>query len=57
MPLPAVGEGDVFVDERYDLRVAGISAVIAILLLVVLVRLDARLFTLRDTGVDPDTLM
>jgi poly-gamma-glutamate system protein len=57
VPLPAVGEGDVFVAERYDLRVAGISAVLAIVLLVLLVWLDSRLFKLSDTGVDPDTLM
>jgi poly-gamma-glutamate system protein len=57
VPLPPVGEGDVFVMERYDLRVAGVSAALAIFLLVLLVRLDARLFKLRDAGVDPDTLM
>lgn len=57
VPLPPVGEGLVFVDTRYDLRVAGISAFLAILVIIVLVNLDARLFKLQDDGVDPDTLM
>ncbi len=57
VPLAAVGVGEVFIAERYDLRVAAFSAILAIVLLVVLVRLDARLFKLRDSGVDPDTLM
>ncbi len=57
IPLPEVGQGDVYVTERYDLRVAGISALIALALILVLVRLDAKLFRLREAGVDPDTLM
>ena len=57
MPLPEVGQGDVYVTERYDLRVAGISALIALALILVLVRLDAKLFRLKEAGVDPDTLM
>ncbi|MFZ5433105.1 MAG: poly-gamma-glutamate system protein [Calditrichota bacterium] len=57
IPLPAIGQGDVYEAERYDLRVAGVSAFIALLLIIVLVRLDSRLFKLREAGVDPDTLM
>jgi poly-gamma-glutamate system protein len=57
VPLPAVGDGDVYVEDRYDLRVAAISAALAILLIIILVRFDARLFKLSDAGVDPDTLM
>ncbi|HEY3294329.1 MAG TPA: poly-gamma-glutamate system protein [bacterium] len=56
VPLPAIGNGLVFMDDRYDLRVAGISAFLAILVIVVLVKLDSRLFKLADNGVDPDTL-
>jgi len=57
VPLPSIGRGQVFVAERYNLRVAGIAAAIAVLLIIVLVRLDSRLFKLREAGVDPDTLM
>jgi poly-gamma-glutamate system protein len=57
VPLPAVGDGDVYIMERYNLVIAGISAALAILLIIVLVRMDARLFKLQDDGVDPDTLV
>jgi poly-gamma-glutamate system protein len=57
IPLPEVGEGDAYITERYDLRVAGISALIALALILILVRLDAKLFRLKEAGVDPDTLM
>lgn len=57
IPLPQIGQGAVFVADRYDLRVAGIAAFLAILLIALLVRYDARLFRLREAGVDPDTLM
>jgi poly-gamma-glutamate system protein len=57
VPLPAVGDGDVYITERYNLIIAGISAAFSILLIVVLVRMDARLFKLQDDGVDPDTLV
>lgn len=56
-PLPDVGHGDVFITERYDLRIAGISAVLAALIILILVKFDSRLFRLREAGVDPDTLM
>jgi poly-gamma-glutamate system protein len=56
VPLPPVGQGSVYEDDRYDLRVAGIAAVLAILIIIVLVNLDARLFKLQEDGVDPDTL-
>jgi poly-gamma-glutamate system protein len=56
-PLAAVGLGTVFVSERYDLRVATISAVLALIILLILVKLDSRLFKLREEGVDPDTLV
>lgn len=57
VPLPPVGFGAVFMAERYNLRVAGIAAVLAIAAIVILVKLDARFFKLREAGVDPDTLM
>ncbi len=57
VPLPVVGTGSVFEEERYDLRLAGIATVIIFILLIVLIRLDARLFRLKEEGVDPDTLM
>ena len=57
VPLPPVGHGDVFLAERYDLRVSGFAAALAVIIIIVLVKLDARLFKLREAGVDPDTLM
>ncbi|MDD5087509.1 MAG: poly-gamma-glutamate system protein [bacterium] len=57
IPLPQIGQGEVFIADRYDLRVAGIAAFLAIFLIALLVRFDARLFRLREAGVDPDTLM
>lgn len=57
VPLPPVGFGEVFMAERYNLRVSAIAAMLAITIIIVLVKLDARLFKLREAGVDPDTLM
>lgn len=57
IPLAEVGAGDVYLSERYDLRIASVSAILALLLIVTLVRLDAKIFRLREAGVDPDTLM
>jgi poly-gamma-glutamate system protein len=57
VPLPEAGTGEVFQTEAYDVRVAAVAAAIAVLILVVLVKLDAKLFRLREAGVDPDTLM
>jgi len=57
VPLPTVGEGKAYLTDRYDLRIAGVSAALAIIIILALVQLDARLFRLRETGVDPDTLM
>jgi poly-gamma-glutamate system protein len=57
MRLADVGIGSVFVEERYDLRLAGIGAAVIFLLLLGVIRLDEHLFRLREEGVDPDTLM
>jgi poly-gamma-glutamate system protein len=57
VPLADVGQGGVYASERYDMRVAGFSALVALFLIVTLVRLDAKIFRLREAGVDPDTLM
>ncbi len=57
VPLPGVGTGAVFVEERYDLRLAGVAAAVTLILLIAVIRLDERLFRLKEEGVDPDTLM
>ena len=57
VPLPVTGTGAVFEEERYDLRLAGMATVVILILLVVLIKMDARLFRLKEEGVDPDTLM
>ncbi|MBC8277807.1 MAG: poly-gamma-glutamate system protein [FCB group bacterium] len=56
-PLPHIGEGTVFVAERYDLRVTYASLVIIVLMLVVVFRLDKMVFKLSDEGTDPDSLV
>jgi len=55
--LPEVGTGAVFIEERYDLRLAGIGAAVIFILLLAVIKLDERLFRLKEEGVDPDTLM
>jgi poly-gamma-glutamate system protein len=55
--LPDVGTGAVFVEERYDLRLAGGGAAIVFLLLLIVIKLDSHLFRFKEEGVDPDTLM
>jgi poly-gamma-glutamate system protein len=57
VPLPGVGTGSVFVEERYDVRLAGLAAAITLGLLLAVIKLDQRLFRLKEEGVDPDTLM
>lgn len=56
-PLPPVGFGAIFTDERYDIRVTVISLVVIALLLAAVFRLDKKLFKLRDEGVEPDSLL
>jgi poly-gamma-glutamate system protein len=57
VPLPPVGSGKIFVIERYDLRVAGFSAGLLLVILLAVVLLDRDKYKLREEGVDPDTLM
>jgi poly-gamma-glutamate system protein len=57
VPLPSVGEGEVFISERYNLTVAGIALAIALVIILLILRLDYKLFRLKDAGVDPDTLL
>ncbi len=57
VPTPPVGEGNIFATVRYNLTVTWIAVVILAVVLVVLVRLDADLFRMKEKGVDPDTLM
>jgi len=56
-PLPPVGSGKVFIEEKYDLRLAGASLIIIALMLAGIFRLDKRLFKLKQEGVDPDSLI
>ena len=56
-PLPHIGEGTVFVSEKYDLRVTYASLVIIVLMLAVVFRLDRMVFKLSDQGTDPDSLI
>jgi poly-gamma-glutamate system protein len=57
IPLPDVGVGEVFISKRYDLRIAGISAFITLIIILAILRLDQRLFRLKESGVDPETLL
>jgi len=56
-PLPPVGTGRVFIEEKYDLRIAGASLIIIALMLAGIFRLDKKVFKLKQEGVDPDTLI
>ncbi|MFH1011236.1 MAG: poly-gamma-glutamate system protein, partial [bacterium] len=55
--LPEVGNGAVFIEERYNLKLAGIAAAVIFLLMFAVIKLDAHMFRLKEEGVDPDTLM
>jgi hypothetical protein len=57
IPTPAVGEGDLFYAMEYDETVTIAAVVIVFVLVITLIVLDARLFRMKDEGVDPDTLM
>ena len=57
VPTPPVGEGSIFSTMRYNLTIAWIAIGIVMVVLVILVRLDADLFRMKEKGVDPDTLM
>jgi poly-gamma-glutamate system protein len=57
IPTPPVGEGDLFYAMQYDETVAVVAVAVVFALLIALLALDARLFRMRDEGVDPDTLM
>jgi poly-gamma-glutamate system protein len=57
VPQPPVGAGLVFTVDRYNLIVATISAVILFGALLIVVLLDRDAFKLKESGVDPDTLM
>jgi poly-gamma-glutamate system protein len=57
VPQPPVGSGLVFTVNRYNMVVASISAVILFGALLIVVLLDRDAFKLKESGVDPDTLM
>jgi len=57
IPTPTVGEGGIFHALRYDRTVTTAAVAILFVILIALILLDARLFRMRDEGVDPDTLM
>lgn len=57
IPLPPNGTGEVFSAERYDMRVSVVALIIALSVMVIMIRLDAKYFRLPDAGVDPETLM
>ena len=56
-PLPPIGVGKVFVEEKYDLRVTSASLILIALLLMGIFRLDKKIFKFSEKGVDPDSLI
>lgn len=56
-PLPQVGVGKVFFEERYDLKIAWISLVIITLMLFAIFRVDKKIFKFSEEGADPDSLI
>ncbi|MCB9357202.1 MAG: poly-gamma-glutamate system protein [Calditrichaeota bacterium] len=57
IPLTEPGIGDVFTTERYDVRIASLALLLAVTLLFILVRIDAKYFRLADAGVEPESLL
>ncbi|MBU0690583.1 poly-gamma-glutamate system protein [bacterium] len=57
IPLQPVGEGEVFISVRYNIVIAAIAVGIALVIILLILRLDYKLFRLKDSGVDPETLM
>jgi poly-gamma-glutamate system protein len=57
VPLPQVGHGKIFYEERYNLTIAWISVIVLFGVLLAVLLLDRDKFKLKEEGVDPDTLV
>jgi len=57
LPVPKVGTGSVFEQQRYNLIVVWIAAILMLAILVTVKLLDRQHYKLRDEGVDPDILV
>ncbi|NQS97659.1 MAG: poly-gamma-glutamate system protein [candidate division Zixibacteria bacterium] len=56
-PLPPIGVGRVFAEEKYDLRVTSASLILIALLLMGIFRMDKKIFKFSEDGADPDSLI
>jgi len=55
-PLPQIGEGPIFVQERYNLILTGIALILLCLIIYGVIRLDNRFHHFPDAGFDPEEL-
>jgi len=52
--VPSAGEGSMFTEERYDLRIVALAVAIMAALVLVVIRFDLRMQRLGETGAGPD---
>jgi len=57
LPLPPVGEGQVFEQKRYNLATAAISLVLMFIILVIVKYFDRKAYRYREQHIDPDTIV
>ena len=57
LPLPAVGEGDVYQHRRYNVTVAGIALGLTLIILAIVKYYDRKAFQWREQHTDPDTII
>lgn len=57
VPLPKVGHGKIFYEERYNLTIAWFAVIVLFSVLLAILLLDRDKFKLKEEGVDPDTLV
>jgi poly-gamma-glutamate system protein len=57
LPIPRIGIGIVYEQQRYNLAVVGIAVALMLIILAVVKYYDRQQFKWREEGVDPDTLV
>lgn len=55
--VPVAGEGEIFVTERYDIRIVAMAVLLMAIALIVVIRFDLRMQKLGGPGMDPDDIL
>jgi len=55
--VPAAGTGEIFVTERYNLRIVALAVLLMAIAVIVVIRFDLRLQKLGGPGMDPDEIL